>query len=81
MFYDLDAPMEFVRQIYEILDEARGVWVFEQSYLPTMLSNVSYDTICHEHLEYYALRQIRWMLNRVGFRIIDIEFNAINGGE
>jgi len=79
MFYDLDAPTEFVRQVYEILDDD-GVWVFELSYLPAMLKNVSYDTICHEHLEYYALRQIRWMLKRVGFRIVDIEVNDINGG-
>lgn len=40
----------------------------------------SYDTVCHEHLEYYRLKQIKWMADRVGFKIIDIEFNEINGG-
>ena len=45
-----------------------GTWHFEQSYLPAMLATSSYDTICHEHLEYYALAQIVWMANRVGFR-------------
>jgi hypothetical protein len=79
MFYDLEAPLEFVKQVYEILAED-GVWVFEQSYLPTMLAMTSYDTICHEHAEYYALKQILWMLDRVGFVVLDVELNAANGG-
>lgn len=79
MFYDLEAPLEFVKQIYEILAED-GVWIFEQSYLPTMLSMTSYDTICHEHTEYYAFQQILWMLDRVGFAVIDVELNDTNGG-
>jgi hypothetical protein len=57
-----------------------GVWHFEQSYLPSMLRTTSYDTICHEHLEYYALRQIKWIIDRAGLKIIDVTFNAVNGG-
>ncbi len=79
MFYDLDAPLTFVQHIYDILADD-GVWVVEQSYLPTMLATNSYDTVCHEHLEYYRLQDIQWMAEKVGFKIIDIEFNAINGG-
>jgi hypothetical protein len=79
MFYDLDDPMSFMQQVYDVLADD-GVWVFEQSYMPTMLEMNSYDTVCHEHLEFYALHQIKWMTDRVGFRIIDVEFNDINGG-
>lgn len=79
MFYDLESPLDFVRQIYNILD-AEGIWALEQSYLPLMLQNSAYDTICHEHLEYYSLKQIKWMLDRVGFKIVDLQFNDINGG-
>lgn len=79
MFYDLEDPMGFMREVYEVLADD-GIWVFEQSYMPTMLATNSYDTVCHEHLEFYALRQIQWMADRVGFRIIDVEFNDINGG-
>lgn len=78
MFYDLESPISFMEQISEILDE-NGIWVFEQSYMPNMLTNVSYDTICHEHLEYYALQQIKWMTERVGLKIIDVELNDTNG--
>jgi hypothetical protein len=79
MFYDLENPMAFVNDIYRSLDE-EGIWVFEQSYLPLMIERNAYDTICHEHLEYYGMKQIDWMLKRAGFKIIDIEFNDTNGG-
>jgi NDP-4-keto-2,6-dideoxyhexose 3-C-methyltransferase len=79
MFYDLEDPTNFMSQIYEILDED-GVWVFEQSYMPLMLTTNSYDTICHEHLEFYGLRQIQYMAEKVGLHITDVEKNDINGG-
>ncbi len=79
MFYDLEQPMDFVKNIRQILDKD-GVWVLEQSYLPTMLERNSFDTICHEHLEYYAFHQIDWMLKKNQMKAIGIEFNDINGG-
>ncbi|MFA7379338.1 MAG: class I SAM-dependent methyltransferase [Bacteroidia bacterium] len=79
MFYDLEEPMKFMQHIYNVLDN-EGIWIFEQSYMPSMLKVNAYDTICHEHLEYYALKQIKWMADRVGFKIIDVELNNSNGG-
>ena len=79
MFYDLEDPVGFMQQVFDVLDDD-GIWVFEQSYMPTMLATNSYDTVCHEHLEFYALKQIKWMTDKVGFRIIDVEFNEVNGG-
>lgn len=79
MFYDLEDPMDFMRQVFDVLADD-GIWVFEQSYMPTMLDTNSYDTVCHEHLEFYALRQIKWMADRAGFKIVDVEFNDVNGG-
>lgn len=79
MLYDLENPLAFIEDIHQVLAED-GIWVFEQSYLPLMLNQNSFDTICHEHLEYYALHQIVWMLDRVGFSILDVELNDVNGG-
>jgi NDP-4-keto-2,6-dideoxyhexose 3-C-methyltransferase len=79
MLYDLEAPLTFVQEVAQIL-EKDGVWVFEQSYMPLMLETNSYDTGCHEHLEYYALKQIVWMLDRCQLKIVDVEFNGVNGG-
>jgi NDP-4-keto-2,6-dideoxyhexose 3-C-methyltransferase len=79
MFYDLDAPEDFMRVVRDALADD-GIWVFEQSYMPAMLEMNAYDTVCHEHVEYYAMRQIDWMARKVGLRIIDVEFNDVNGG-
>ena len=79
MFYDLERPMEFMREINSILADD-GIWVFEQSYMPMMLDRNSYDTVCHEHLEYYGLKQIKWMTDRCGLKIVDVSFNDVNGG-
>jgi NDP-4-keto-2,6-dideoxyhexose 3-C-methyltransferase len=79
MFYDLEDPIAFAKEIEGALDE-RGVWIFEQSYLPAMLRTNSFDTICHEHLEFYALKQIIWIAEKAGLKIIDVEFNDVNGG-
>jgi NDP-4-keto-2,6-dideoxyhexose 3-C-methyltransferase len=54
--------------------------VLEQSYLPTMLRANAYDTVCHEHLGYYSLRQIEWLAEAHGLRVFDVELNACNGG-
>ncbi|MBL0283972.1 MAG: methyltransferase domain-containing protein [Zoogloea sp.] len=79
MFYDLDQPIEFARQIESILADD-GVWHLEQSYLPAMLKANSYDTICHEHLEYYSLHAIQKIMDAAQLRIVDVTQNDINGG-
>ena len=79
MFYDLEDPTNFAKLIKTSLHED-GLWVFEQSYLPFMIETNSFDTICHEHLEFYSLRQIEFILKNAGLKIVDLEFNNVNGG-
>jgi len=79
MFYDLEDPISFAQDVYENLED-NGLWHFEQSYMPSMIKNISYDTICHEHLEYYSFKSVKYILDKVNFKIINIELNNINGG-
>lgn len=79
MFYDLEDPVSFAEDVSWALRED-GVWLLEQSYLPTMLETRSFDTICHEHLEYYTLGSIDNILTRAGLKIADVKFNDTNGG-
>ena len=79
MFYDLDQPIEFAKEIAAVLAED-GIWHFEQSYMPSMLRLNSYDTICHEHLEYYSLRVVERILAAAGLVIVDVTMNNVNGG-
>lgn len=79
MFYDLEDPIAFAKEIEGSLADD-GIWVFEQSYLPAMIRTNSFDTICHEHLEFYALKQIMWIAKEAGLKVLDVEFNDVNGG-
>jgi len=79
MFYDLEDPIVFAKDIESCLSPD-GIWHLEQSYMPLMLKTNSYDTICHEHLEYYSLAVLENILDSVGLRILDVQMNSINGG-
>jgi hypothetical protein len=79
MFYDLEDPNRFVADVAAVLAKD-GLWILEMSYLPLMLTNKSFDTICHEHLEYYAIAPIERLLHSHGLRIADAELNDANGG-
>jgi len=79
MFYDLESPVDFVKGIKRVLSPG-GVWIFEMSYMPRMLELDSYDTICHEHLEYYSLAVLEKICAIAGMKIVKIGFNDINGG-
>lgn len=79
MFYDLPDPVQFAHDVYDVLHED-GLWTFEQSYLKTMLERNSFDTICHEHVEYYGVRQLKHILDLAGFKIVRISLNDCNGG-
>lgn len=79
MFYDLEEPQSFVRDIESVLAD-NGIWHFEQSYMPSMLRTNAYDTVCHEHLEFYSFKVVKEMLENNGLKVIDVQMNAINGG-
>lgn len=79
MFYDLEDPVGFARAVNGLLD-AEGIWVLEMSYMPLMLAMNSFDTICHEHLEYYSLSVIESIMARAGLRVFRTSLNWINGG-
>lgn len=79
MFYDLENPASFVKDIESVLQDD-GIWHFEQSYMPSMLRTNSYDTICHEHLEFYSFKVVKYLVESCGLRVLDVQMNAVNGG-
>ena len=79
MFYDLERPTAFVADIARSL-APDGIWVSEFSYMPTMLEMNSFDTICHEHLEYYSFSVIERVLATAGLEVVRAELNDVNGG-
>jgi len=79
MFYDLDDPDAFIKDVYEILEDD-GLLVLQMSYTPLMLQQMAFDNICHEHIYYYSLNSIQKLFNKHGFRIVDCSLNDTNGG-
>ena len=79
MFYDVDDPLGFCRDVHGILADD-GVWVLEMSYLGAMLEHTAFDAICHEHLGYYSLQTLYRLMQETGFAFQDIAFNEANGG-
>lgn len=79
MFYDLEFPMEFIKQVKTLLNPG-GAWVFEVAYIPAMLRNNAFDTVCHEHLEYYSLVVIEHMLDANYMKLVKAELTDTNCG-
>ena len=79
MFYDLEEPSRFIRDVHEVLDQ-NGVWVLQLSYTPLMIEQLAFDNICHEHIYYYSLFNLKNLMETSGFRIVDVQLNDVNGG-
>jgi hypothetical protein len=79
MFYDLEDPSAFVRDVASALAED-GIWVMELHYLPMMLEMNAFDAIVHEHLEYYSLAVIERLLAQADLEAVRAELNSVNGG-
>jgi SAM-dependent methyltransferase len=79
IFYDMEDPHKFVADLESVLDD-NGLWILQMSYLPLMLKQIAFDNICHEHLEYYSLSSLNYVIEKHRLEVVDVELNDINGG-
>lgn len=79
MFYDLDEPIDFLNDVYSVLDDD-GLFVLQMSYTPLMIEQLAFDNICHEHVYYWSLFSIKRLLESANFQIVDCQLNDVNGG-
>jgi len=79
MFYHLDDPTKFARDVAECLDDD-GAWIIQMAYLPAMLRTNMYDNIVHEHAGYYAAHHMKWLMEQVGLEVFDVMENDVYGG-
>jgi predicted DNA-binding protein YlxM (UPF0122 family) len=79
MFYDLENPKTFIQDVMNVMDD-NGVWVLQLSYTPLMLKQLAFDNICHEHIYYYSLFNIKNLFEEMGLKIMDVQLNDTNGG-
>jgi len=78
MFYDLEDPIAFASEIADILDD-NGIWILQMADLPNMLKHNMFDNICHEHVTYYHLAPMEYLLKRCNMKLVDVEMNQVNG--
>lgn len=79
MFYDLDKPGNFLNDVYSILAKD-GLLVMQLSYTPLMIEQLEFSNICHEHKFFYSIFNIRKLLERYGFKLMDAQLNNTNAG-
>ena len=79
MFYDLPDPNRFLEDIKKVLDK-EGIFVLEHADLLSIIKNCQFDTICHEHLEYYSTKVIVELMNKNELRVFNLKASTINGG-
>jgi|TARA_B100001093_G_scaffold234109_1_gene224490 SAM-dependent methyltransferase len=79
MYYDLDDPLKFTKDIFTCLDD-KGIWILQVSYTPLMINLNAFDNVIHEHIEYYTLTSIKKILDKCNFEIVDAQLNDVNAG-
>ena len=79
MFYDLEEPNIFIKDAADSLDE-NGIFIAQLMCLKTMIAKNDIGNICHEHIEFYSLKSIKYLFEKNGMEIFKIEENDINGG-
>ncbi len=79
MFYDLRNPLEFLKNIENIL-KPDGIYHVEIAYLPDILSTLSFDTFCQEHLTYFSYISFNNLIKQSNLKIINFSKNSVNGG-
>ena len=78
VFYDAINPNKFIKDAKCLLSED-GIFLLEFADLASIIENKMFDTICHEHLEYYSSKVIIDLCKRNNLRVFDIKKNDING--
>lgn len=79
MFYDLDDPNKFISDASKCLTED-GIFIAQLMCLLPMLEKNDLGNICHEHIEYYSLKSLKYLFENNGLEIFKIEENFVNGG-
>ena len=79
MFYDLEDPNKFIKDAADSLHDD-GIFIAQLMCLKTMIQKNDLGNICHEHIEFYSLKSLKFLFEKNGLEIFKIEENDINGG-
>tara|TARA_B100001057_G_scaffold280611_1_gene281031 strand:- start:1494 stop:2711 length:1218 start_codon:yes stop_codon:yes gene_type:complete len=78
VFYDSEDPDKFIKDVKKLLS-INGIFLLEFADLASIIKFKMFDTICHEHLEYYSSKVIINLCKKNNLKVFDIKQNDING--
>lgn len=79
MFYDLKEPGKFLDDAYGIMHKD-GLLCLQMSYTPLMLEQLELSNLCHEHWAYYSFFNLKNLLEKHRFKVMDVQLNDTNAG-
>lgn len=79
VFAHIENVNEVVANILSLLAKD-GVFITESHYLLALIETLQYDTIYHEHLRYYSLHSLKYLLEKHGLEIIHAKRIPTHGG-
>jgi SAM-dependent methyltransferase len=75
----IDNLDDVVRGVEHWLDD-NGIFVLEVGYFLDVFSNIWFDTIYHEHVDYHTVEPFIHLFDRFGMEVIQVERVAPQGG-
>ena len=69
----IDDMIDVFKGIKHLLKDD-GIFIFEIYYLGTLIDEMQYDMIYHEHLSYYSLMTLKKFLKKFEMEIFDVKF-------
>ena len=72
VFYDALEPNKFLKDVKNLLSKD-GIFLLEFADLASIIKYKMFDTICHEHLEYYSSKVILNLAQKNQLRVFDIK--------
>jgi hypothetical protein len=79
VFAHIENVHEILESLLLLLDD-KGVFISESHYLFSLVKTLQYDTVYHEHLRYYSLTSLQYLLSRHGLEVIDAKPIPTHGG-
>lgn len=79
VFAHIDNVQDVCRNVCKLLAQD-GMLVLEFPYFPTMIEEMLFDMIYHEHLSYISVLSLTYLLNRFDLKIFDIDYVSSHGG-
>lgn len=79
VFAHMENVHEIIEAILDLLDDD-GVFISESHYLLPLVETLQYDTVYHEHMRYYSLYSLKYLLEMHGFEVFHAKQIPTHGG-